>query len=209
MEVSAAGPGSCSSLEMLDHHLQALRSMPVNLSLNNSASAEHQASKYGSPCPTGHSRRGDGKGGGGVPLVKTESDLSARVACSGGAYQEEQREPTRMAYEQGHCDFPLAGFLKNEQRSPPDSTDEGAAGEVGRLELWDWGFSPSINRTSLHFSSLFLSRSITSVPPQELVISSTAPQCKLTTDRRTHTHTHTLLMFCCVFRHQGNWSFKI
>uniref|UniRef100_H3D708 Grainyhead like transcription factor 2 n=1 Tax=Tetraodon nigroviridis TaxID=99883 RepID=H3D708_TETNG len=128
-EVSAAGPGSCTSLEMLDHHLQALRSMPVNLSLNNSTSAEHQASKYGSPCPTGHSRGADGKGGGGVPLVKVESGMSVGVACSGGAYQEERREPIRMAYEQSHCDFPLAGFLKNEERSPPDSTDGGAVGE--------------------------------------------------------------------------------
>lgn len=59
--------------------------------------------------------------------------MSVGVACSGGAYQEEQREPIRMAYEQSHCDFPLAGFLKNEQRSPPDSTNGGAAGEVGSL----------------------------------------------------------------------------
>lgn len=118
---------------MLDHHLQALRSMPVNLSLNSSSSAEHQASKYGSPCPTRPSRGGDGKGGGGVPLVKTESEMSVGVACSGGAYQDVQREPVRMAYEQSHCDFPLAGFLKSERRSPPDSTNDGAAAEVGRL----------------------------------------------------------------------------
>lgn len=158
-EVSAAGPGSCTSLEMLDHHLQALRSMPVNLSLNNSTSAEHQASKYGSPCPTGHSRGADGKGGGGVPLVKVESGMSVGVACSGGAYQEERREPIRMAYEQSHCDFPLAGFLKNEERSPPDSTDGGAVGEVGSLGVC--GLSPSITCSSLQFSSLFLHRCIT------------------------------------------------
>lgn len=118
---------------MLDHHLQALRSMPVNLSLNSSSSAEHQASKYGSPCPTGPSRGADGKGGGGVPLVKTESEMSVGVACSGGAYQDVQQEPVRMAYEQSHCDFPLTGFLKSERRSPPDSTNDGAAAEVGRL----------------------------------------------------------------------------
>lgn len=133
MEVSAAGPGSCGSLEMLDHHLQALRSMPVNLSLNSSSSAEQQASKYGSPCPTGPSRGANGKGGGGVPLVKTESEMSVGVACSGGAYQDVQQEPVRMAYEQSHCDFPLTGFLKSERRSPPDSTNDGAAAEVGRL----------------------------------------------------------------------------
>lgn len=160
-EVSAAGPGSCSSLEMLDHHFQALRSMPVNLSLNNSTSAEHHASKYGSPCPTGHSRGAEGKGGGGVPLVKTESEMSVGVACSGGAYQEEQREPIRMVYEQSHCDFPLAGFLKNEQRSPPDSTKDGAAREVGGLGVCDCAFSLFINCSSLNFSSPFLYRRIT------------------------------------------------
>lgn len=116
---------------MLDHHLQALRSMPVNLSLNGSTSAEHQESKYGSPCPAGHSRGAGGKGGGGVPLVKTESDMSVGVACSGGAYQEEQREPMRMGYEQSHCEFPLVGFLKNDPRSTPGSTNDQAAGEVG------------------------------------------------------------------------------
>lgn len=164
---AAAGPGSCGSLEMLDHHLQALRSMPVNLSLNSSSSAEHQASKYGSPCPTGPSRGADGKGGGGVPLVKTESEMSVGVACSGGAYQDVQREPVRMAYEQSHCDFPLAGFLKSERRSPPDSTDDGAAAEVGRLGGGcDWGFSPSISCSSLRFSSLFF---FTGVSPKFLL----------------------------------------
>ncbi len=36
MSPSAIGPDTCGSLAMLDHHLQALRSTPVNLSLNNS-----------------------------------------------------------------------------------------------------------------------------------------------------------------------------
>lgn len=124
-DVSAGGPDSCGSLEMLDHHLQALRSMPVNLSLNSS-SAEHQGSKYSSPYPTGHSRGADGKGGVGLPLVKTESETLGGVACSGAAFQE---EPIRVVY--GQSDFPLPGFLKNEQRRTPDSTNDSAAGEVG------------------------------------------------------------------------------
>lgn len=127
--VSAGGPDSCGGLEMLDHHLQALRSMPVNLSLN-SGTAEHQGSKYSSSYPTGHSTGADGKGGGGLPLVKTESEMSVGVACSGAAFQE---EPIRIVY--GQSDFPLAGFLKNEQRSAPDSTNDSAAGEVGFVRV--------------------------------------------------------------------------
>lgn len=124
---------------MLDQHLQALRSMPVNLSLNNSSPTEHQGSKYEGTCLTRDSRGGDGKGGceAALPLVKTEGQTSIRVSCSGGAYQEEPREQIRMVYEQhSHYDLPLAGYLKDEQRSTPDSTYEDAAeGEV-RLDIY-------------------------------------------------------------------------
>uniref|UniRef100_A0A8C4EB85 Grainyhead like transcription factor 2 n=1 Tax=Dicentrarchus labrax TaxID=13489 RepID=A0A8C4EB85_DICLA len=123
---SANAPDNCGSLEMLDHHLQALRSMPVNLSLNNSTATEHQGSKYGAACLPGDTRGGDGKGGGGaaLALVKTESQTSMGVSCSGGSYQEEPREQMRMVYEQSHYDLQLAGYLKDEQRSTPDSTYE-------------------------------------------------------------------------------------
>ncbi|XP_030249135.1 grainyhead-like protein 2 homolog isoform X3 [Sparus aurata] len=126
----AVGPDNCGSLEMLDQHLQALRSMPVNLSLNNSSPTEHQGSKYEGTCLTRDARGGDGKGGceAALPLVKTEGQTSIRVSCSGGAYQEEPREQIRMVYEQhSHYDLPLAGYLKDEQRSTPDSTYEDAA----------------------------------------------------------------------------------
>ncbi|KAM9353930.1 grainyhead-like protein 2 homolog isoform 2-T2 [Symphorus nematophorus] len=126
---SAVGPDNCGSLEMLDQHLQALKSMPVNLSLNNNSTTEHQSSRYGATCLAGDTRGGDGKGGGGVPLalVKTEGQMSVGVSCSGGAYQEEPREQIRMVYEQSHYDLPLAGYLKGEQRSTPDSAYEDAA----------------------------------------------------------------------------------
>ncbi|KAE8288400.1 Grainyhead-like protein 2-like protein Transcription factor CP2-like 3 [Larimichthys crocea] len=122
---AAIGPDNCGNLEMLDHHLQSLRSMPVNLSLNSSAT-EHQASKYGATCLAGDTRGGDGKGGGGMALalVKTEGQASMGVSCSGGAYQEEPREQIRMVYEHSHYDLPLAGYLKDDQRSTPDSTYE-------------------------------------------------------------------------------------
>ncbi|XP_034088412.1 grainyhead-like protein 2 homolog isoform X1 [Gymnodraco acuticeps] len=117
---SADGPDEGGSLEMLDPHVQALRSMPVNLSLNNSNTAEHQGSRFG------ETRGGNGKGGSALPLVKTEGHTSMGVPCFGGSYREEPREPTRMVYEQSHYYLSRAGFLKNEQRSNPDNIYEDA-----------------------------------------------------------------------------------
>ncbi|XP_031724517.1 grainyhead-like protein 2 homolog isoform X2 [Anarrhichthys ocellatus] len=116
------GPENCGSLEILDYHLHALRSMPVNLSLNNNTAAEHQGSRYGAACLAGDPRGGDCKGGGGaaLALVKTEGQTS------GGSYREEPREEMRMAYEQSHYDSSRAGCLKDEHRGTPDSTYEDA-----------------------------------------------------------------------------------
>ncbi|KAK5892973.1 hypothetical protein CesoFtcFv8_013313 [Champsocephalus esox] len=117
---SADGPDEGGSLEMLDPHVQALRSMPVNLSLNNSNTAEHQGSRFG------ETRGGNGKGGSALPLVKTEGHTSMGVPCFGGSYREEPGEQTRMLYEQSHYYLSRAGFLKNEQRSNPDNIYEDA-----------------------------------------------------------------------------------
>uniref|UniRef100_A0A3Q1F5S3 Grainyhead-like transcription factor 2a n=1 Tax=Acanthochromis polyacanthus TaxID=80966 RepID=A0A3Q1F5S3_9TELE len=121
---AALGSNNCGNLE--DHHLQALRSMPVNLSLNSSTTNEHQGSRYGAMNLTGDNRGGDGKGGGSAPLalVKTEGQTSMAVPCSGGLYQEQPREQIRMVYEQSCYDLSIAGYLKDEERSTPDSTNE-------------------------------------------------------------------------------------
>lgn len=129
---------------MLDHHLQALRSMPVNLSLNNSTATELQGPKYGAPCLAGDIRGGDGACGAALALVKTEGQASMGVSCSGGSYREEPREQIRMVYEQNHYDLPLAGYLKDEQRSTPDSTYEDTEDGEVRLE--------TINVSFLHLS---------------------------------------------------------
>ncbi|XP_034729858.1 grainyhead-like protein 2 homolog isoform X3 [Etheostoma cragini] len=120
---SAMGPDTCGSLEILDHHLHALRSMPVNLSLNNNTTTEHQGSKYGAICLTG-----GGKGGGGAApaVVKTEGQMSMGVSCSGGSYHAEPGDHIRMAYEQSQYDVSHAGYFKDKQRSTPDSTYEDA-----------------------------------------------------------------------------------
>ncbi|XP_063735912.1 grainyhead-like protein 2 homolog isoform X2 [Eleginops maclovinus] len=119
---SSDGPDDGDSLVMFDHHLQTLRSMPVNLSLNNINTTEHQGSRFG------EIRGGDGKAGGGsaLALVKTEGHTPKGVPCFGGSYREEPREQTRMVYEQSHYYLPRAGFLKNEQRGTPDHIYEDA-----------------------------------------------------------------------------------
>lgn len=130
-DFSALGPDNCGSLEILDHHLQALRSTPVNLSLNTTAATEHQGSKYGATGSTGDTRGGEGKSGGGatLALVKTEGQIS--MSMSGCSYREETREQMRMVYDQSQYDLPLPGCLKDDQRSTPDSMYEDAGeGEV-------------------------------------------------------------------------------
>uniref|UniRef100_A0A3P8SA33 Grh/CP2 DB domain-containing protein n=1 Tax=Amphiprion percula TaxID=161767 RepID=A0A3P8SA33_AMPPE len=129
------GSNNCGNLEVLDHHLQALRSMPVNLSLNSTTTHEHQGSRYGAMNLTGDNRGGDSKGGGSAPLalVKTEGQTSIAVPCSGGLYQEQPREQIRMVYEQSSYDLSIASYLKEEERSTPDSTKEDAVGGEVRL----------------------------------------------------------------------------
>ncbi|XP_059196261.1 grainyhead-like protein 2 homolog isoform X2 [Centropristis striata] len=122
---SAIGPDNCGSLEILDDHLQAFRSMPVNLSLNNT-STEHQGSRFGATCFGVDTRGKDVKAGGdaALSLVKTEGQRSTGVTCSVGSYREEPREQIRMVHEQSHYDLSCTGYLKDEQRSSPDSTYE-------------------------------------------------------------------------------------
>ncbi|XP_007550523.1 grainyhead-like protein 2 homolog [Poecilia formosa] len=120
---SAAVSNAYGVPEVLDHHSQALRSMPVNLSLNGSA-AEHHGSKRAAAAVASDTRGGDGRGGGGcapLALVKTESQASTPVLSS---HLEEPREQLRMLYEQSCYDLSPSGYQKDEQSSPPDSTYE-------------------------------------------------------------------------------------
>ncbi|XP_053287834.1 grainyhead-like protein 2 homolog isoform X5 [Pleuronectes platessa] len=130
---SALGPNNCGNLEILDQRLQALRCMPVNLSLNNSTTIEHQGSKYDSTGLTGGIRGGDGKSEGGVyfALVKTEGQKPMGESSCGGSYPAETGEQKEMVYKQSCYDLSLCGYLKDEQRSTPDSTyEEAVEGEM-------------------------------------------------------------------------------
>lgn len=112
---------------MVGHQLQAMVSLPVNLSLNNSTTTEHQQGyKYGAESHAGDSREGDGKGGenGPLALVKTESQAPMPLSFSGGTCQKEPRDQIRRLYEQSCYDMSLTGYLKDEQRSSLDSTYE-------------------------------------------------------------------------------------
>ncbi|XP_034029753.1 grainyhead-like protein 2 homolog isoform X2 [Thalassophryne amazonica] len=119
---SSLGSDHASSLGILDHHLQALRSMPVNLSLNSPATTEHHNSKYRASA--------EGKHGQTPSVAKAEGHVPTPVSCSVASYREDPREPIRMVYEQGCLDLALHGYLK-EHRSTPDSTYEDAdEGEI-------------------------------------------------------------------------------
>lgn len=137
-EPSAHGHSNCRKLDMVGHQLQAMVSLPVNLSLNNSTTTEHQQGhKYGPESHAGDSRE-DGKGGenGPLALVKTESQAPMPLSFSGGTCQKEPRDQIRRLYEQSY-DMSLTGYLKDEQRSSLDGTCE----EPVEKEV-----SPNLNR---------------------------------------------------------------
>ncbi|MEQ2277377.1 hypothetical protein XENORESO_001812 [Xenotaenia resolanae] len=132
VDPSAAGQLTYRGQDMLDHHCQTLRSMPVNLSLNSSAT-EHHGSTRGAVSNASDTRGGDGKGRGcaSLVLVKTENQTSMSVLCSGGSNLEEPREQSRILYEQNCYDLSPSGYQKDEQSSTPESTYEDAVeGEI-------------------------------------------------------------------------------
>ncbi|KAM9851528.1 grainyhead-like protein 2 homolog isoform 2-T2 [Aulostomus maculatus] len=126
-EHSALWPDDCRGLNRL-HHLQALKSVPVNLSLNSSAITEHESLKYRAQHLTGDIRGGEGKGGAALTLVKREGHISTVFSCSGGSCPQELREQKGMIYEPSCNGLDLAGYLKEEQRISPDSLNEDVVG---------------------------------------------------------------------------------
>ncbi|XP_036395568.1 grainyhead-like protein 2 homolog [Megalops cyprinoides] len=106
------GGDSQANLEAVDNRVQVLKTVPVNLSLN----AEHDVKReqYGA---------GSGEGGT-VAVVKTEV-YTPIFMSPGGHYRTEGEEHTRVVYEQSAYDVTCvshAGYMKDDQRSTPDST---------------------------------------------------------------------------------------
>ncbi|XP_028984330.1 grainyhead-like protein 2 homolog [Betta splendens] len=119
-DLSAVGSNNYGHLEIQDHHLQALRSTPVNLSLNNTA-AQHR----GSGCvEDAH----DGGNEDALALVKTEDQVPMTVSCSGGYV--EPRDRVQGAYEQRPGDLRHAGYMKSERRSTVERAYEDSVEEM-------------------------------------------------------------------------------
>ncbi|KAJ0000075.1 hypothetical protein NQD34_011917 [Periophthalmus magnuspinnatus] len=106
-------PQVLDNYDILD---QALNSMPVNLSLHDTATIDHSKKQYGPLNVPTHTHTGKDRGG--TVLVKAQAQtIPANV------YMEEFKDPIRMPYEQNRYDNLFSGYLKEEQRSTPDSTE--------------------------------------------------------------------------------------
>ena len=137
---SADAPNNYGSLDTVDHHCQALTSMPVNLSMNNSVTSELHSPDHGALSLTGETRGGDDRSAGSAPLalVKAEGQTSTPVSCSSGSCQEEPRVQSRMVHEQSCYDLSLTSFLKDKQRSTLDCTYEDAVEGKVRHIIRGW-----------------------------------------------------------------------
>ncbi|XP_065149310.1 grainyhead-like transcription factor 2b isoform X1 [Paramisgurnus dabryanus] len=121
---TTVGNSSQTEPETVDNHVQVLKSVPVNLSLNT----DHQDSKR-EQYITGQGESGT------VAVVKAEV-YTPILLGSGVHYRTEGEEQTRVIYEQAHSFDTSAvchgGFGKDDHRSSPDSTYEEDSNEKYR-----------------------------------------------------------------------------
>ncbi|XP_076005950.1 grainyhead-like transcription factor 2b isoform X2 [Genypterus blacodes] len=118
-------PSNHSEAETVDNHVQVLKSVPVNLSLNT----EHLESKreqYGGQ--TGAAGSVDG-GAPAVAMVKAEVYAPVFMAGTGLHYRVgvEGEESARVIYEQSPYEVTTvshSSYVKDDQHSPPDSPYE-------------------------------------------------------------------------------------
>ncbi|XP_051526271.1 grainyhead-like protein 2 homolog isoform X2 [Myxocyprinus asiaticus] len=115
------GNSSQTEPETVDNHVQVLKSVPVNLTVNN----DHQETK--------REQYSVGLGeSGAVAVVKAEV-YSTSFMGSGVHYRTEDEEQTRVIYEQAHSFDTSAvchsGYGKDDHRSSPDSTYEEESNE--------------------------------------------------------------------------------
>ncbi|XP_051519152.1 grainyhead-like protein 2 homolog isoform X1 [Myxocyprinus asiaticus] len=114
--ITVVGNSSQMEPETFDNHVQVLKSVPVNLSVNN----DHQENK--------REQYSVGSGeSGAVAVVKAEVYTPVFLG-SGVHYRTEGEEQTRVIYEQTHSfDTPTvchSEYGKDDHRSSPDSTYE-------------------------------------------------------------------------------------
>uniref|UniRef100_A0A3Q3IT44 Grh/CP2 DB domain-containing protein n=1 Tax=Monopterus albus TaxID=43700 RepID=A0A3Q3IT44_MONAL len=113
---------SHSCVETVDNHVQVLKSVPVNLSLNT----EHQESKR----EQSSSSTGAGSRDGGSPavaVVKAEVYAPVYMTGPGHHYRVEGEESARVIYEQSPYEVTTvshSSYAKEDQQSPPDSPYE-------------------------------------------------------------------------------------
>ncbi|KAJ8334927.1 hypothetical protein SKAU_G00405660 [Synaphobranchus kaupii] len=111
------------AVETVDNHVQVLKSLPVNLSLN-AEHAEDKREPYGAgPGPGSGAEPGEG---GAVSVVKAEGCTPVFMA-PGVHYRAEAPEQPRVIYEQSPYNTSTiqhTAYMKDDQRSTPDSCYE-------------------------------------------------------------------------------------
>ncbi|XP_051948846.1 grainyhead-like protein 2 homolog isoform X1 [Xyrauchen texanus] len=121
---TVVGNSSQTEPETVDNHVQVLKSVPVNLTVNN----DHQETKQ-EQYSVGLVESG------GVAVVKAEV-YSTSYMGSGVHFRTEGEEQTRVIYEQAHSFDTSAvchsGYGKDDHRSSPDSTYEEESNEKYR-----------------------------------------------------------------------------
>lgn len=109
-------------METVDNHVQVLKSVPVNLSLNT----EHQDSKREQSSSSTGAGAVDG-GSPGVAMVKAEVYSPVFMAGTGLHYRVEGEESARVIFEQSPYEVTTvshSSYVKEDQQSPPDSPYE-------------------------------------------------------------------------------------
>ncbi|KAM8841262.1 grainyhead-like transcription factor 2b isoform 1-T1 [Spinachia spinachia] len=117
-----SNPDSQSEVETVDNHVQVLKSVPVNLSLNTEPQ-EHKREHFSSLT---EAAPGDGGSAAGA-AVKAEAYAPVFMTGAGLHYRGEGEESSRVIYEQGPYEVTTvshSSYGKEDQPSPPDSPYE-------------------------------------------------------------------------------------
>uniref|UniRef100_A0A7N8XKU2 Grainyhead-like transcription factor 2b n=1 Tax=Mastacembelus armatus TaxID=205130 RepID=A0A7N8XKU2_9TELE len=140
-----SNPSNQSEVETVDNHVQVLKSVPVNLSLNT----EHQETKR----EQSSSSTGAGSGDGGSPavaVVKAEVYAPIYMTGPGLHYRVEGEEPARVIYEQSPFEVTTvshSSFVKEDQQSPPDSPYEDERNRVRKDARMNDSFQYTLDAT--------------------------------------------------------------